>query len=809
MSGKWLVPLFLVLALVSAFPVCAQMLPADGEQPRSILDRLDQFGQNVFQGIFGDERGRNTSSSTPREPSAYGADPDWPDGMESSVGTRQSESPRPPAQSQATGTLGSSQGFPEPRAGSILTGPPQQRDASVLRGTGPAGAGPQAPASRPLTSPAARQRTLRDPVGVNTISPRPGPSTALHASSPETVSAPSPAQRPLHHRLSVLRDSAFAAGANPTEPERDPMAGRQKPAQSGSERRVPEANEAGPKDTAQSVEAEAGPSPEIAHDIATPAMRPSVVEPAPAAQQHLPESARTLAPREPRAATGSREGALLAQKSPILSVETFGPRTIAVGREATYRVNVQNAGEVSADDVVVYIQLPPWADVSSAEASVGATQLPSAGVHQGAFVWRAGHLAANGGEHLTLKLIPRQSQPFDLSVRWEYQPLQQQTLIDVQEPKIEMQMEGPGEVNYGQRETYRLRMKNTGNGPAENVMITLLPVGTGNSQPISHRLGLLEAGAEKVVEVELTARQPGSITVRVEVRGDGGVEAELAEDILVRRAELQLAAQGPGVRFVGSEAVYNLRVANAGNASAKNIELSATVPAGAKYLSGIDGGRVEADGTRVTWIIPQLEAGADETYQLRAQLQATGTSRLEFLATADDAPAASAEAITEVEAMANLAIDVEDPPSPVPLGSNAVYSVRVKNRGTKAAENVEIVAYFSRGVEPVSAEGGTHRIGPGQVVFTPIASLLPGAEAILTIRAQATQPGNHIFRAEIHCKPLDTRLVREESTHFYEDGSAVATAPESDAVDTADRRATASGGSAPRTPSQPGQELRR
>ncbi len=809
MSGKWLVPLFLVLALVSAFPVRAQMLPADGQEPRSILDRLDQFGQNVFRGIFGDERDRNASSASPREPAAYGSRSDWQVGMESSVGTRKSESPRPPAQSQATGTLGSSQGFPEPRAGSILTGPPQQRNASVLPGAGPVNAGQQTPASRPLTSPAAQQPRLRDPAGTNTISPRPGPPTALHASSPETVGAFNPAQRPMHQRLSVLRDSAFAPGAKPAEPGQDPMAGMHEPAQSAAETRVPEGKDDRLQDTAESVEAEVVQSAEIAHDLPTPAMRPSAVEPAPAAGRHLPESARTPAPREPRPATGPREGMLLAQKSPVLSVETFGPRTIAVGREASYRVNMQNTGEVSADDVAVYIQLPPWTDVAGAEASVGATQLPAAGAREGAFVWRVGHLAAQSGEHITLKLIPRQSQPFDLSVRWEYQPLQQQTLIDVQEPKVEIQMEGPREVNYGQRETYRLRMKNTGNGPAENVMITLFPVGTGSSQPISHRLGLLDAGAEKVVEVELTARQAGSITVRVEVRGDGGVETDLAENILVRRAELQLAASGPGVRFVGSEATYNLRVANAGNAPTKSIELTATVPAGAKYLSGIDGGRVEADGTRVTWIIPQLEAGAEETYQLRAKLQSPGTSRLEFLATADDALAASAEALTEVEAMANLAIDVEDSPSPVPVGSDAVYSVRVRNRGTKAAENVEIVAYFSRGVEPVSAEGGEHRIGPGQVVFTPIASLLPGADAVFTIRARATQPGNHIFRAEIHCKPLDTRLVREESTHFYQDGSAVATAPKSDAIDTADRRATASEGTAPRTPSRPGQESRR
>ena len=30
--------------------------------------------------------------------------------------------------------------------------------------------------------------------------------------------------------------------------------------------------------------------------------------------------------------------------------------------------------------------------------------------------------------------------------------------------------------------------------------------------------------------------------------------------------------------------------------------------------------------------------------------------------------------------------------------------------------------------------------------------------------------GNHVFRAEVHCKTMGIRLVGEESTHFYQDG---------------------------------------
>ena len=65
---------------------------------------------------------------------------------------------------------------------------------------------------------------------------------------------------------------------------------------------------------------------------------------------------------------------------------------------------------------------------------------------------------------------------------------------------------------------------------------------------------------------------------------------------------------------------------------------------------------------------------------------------------------------------------------------------------------------------------------PGQVAFSPIASLPAGEEVTLKVRARAEAVGNHIFRAEVRCAPLGTRLVSEETTHFYQDAPPAQTA---------------------------------
>ncbi len=55
----------------------------------------------------------------------------------------------------------------------------------------------------------------------------------------------------------------------------------------------------------------------------------------------------------------------MARKSPLLSVETKGPRRIAIGKEATYEVTIQNSGEVVAEEVVVFVGLPESAEISA------------------------------------------------------------------------------------------------------------------------------------------------------------------------------------------------------------------------------------------------------------------------------------------------------------------------------------------------------------------------------------------------------------------------------------------------------------
>jgi uncharacterized repeat protein (TIGR01451 family) len=602
----------------------------------------------------------------------------------------------------------------------------------------------------------------------------PPTSSSLNGSAAISSAVPAaPGGLPLHERLKVFRDSPFGDTAQSTPSAADaplsapPAESVTRPVESPTiAQRTPVA--AVPSATVLPNDPPAAtPLVEIPRSTPVPATRPAEVlssPPAAAEPQHLTAAAK------PAADLAREPSVLIDRKSPLLSAETIGPRKIAVGKEAAYEVLLQNSGDLAAEEVTVTIGLPDWAEIAGASASAGEVHRVQ-GDSRDPCRWVLGRIEARSKEQLALKIIPKQSKPFELAVRWDFKQAPAQAMIEVQEPKLTMHLDGPREVLFGKREVFKLKLGNTGSGPAENVLLTLQPLNAGDTHPITHRLGTINAGDERSIEVELTARQAGSLTIRVEAASDGGARADLAEHVLVHRAALQIDAEGPTVQYVGTPANYKIHLRNSGDAPAKNVKLTVKLPTGVKFVSGSEGAVQETsvDGGKVRWTIDQLPTGEQRVLEMKCTLALSGANRLEITSAADDDLVASAEAITRVEAMADLRLDVKDPEGPVPVGADASYELHVRNRGTKAAENVEVLVYFSNGVEPTGADGQSHRLGPGQVVFDRIPAIPPAAELVLKIKAKAELAGNHVFRAEVHCKTIGTRLVREEVTHFYQD----------------------------------------
>jgi len=395
-------------------------------------------------------------------------------------------------------------------------------------------------------------------------------------------------------------------------------------------------------------------------------------------------------------------------------------------------------------------------------------------------VWEVESVAAKSQHELVIAFKPTENSPIDLQVNWVCRPAAMSGRIEVQQPQLAIAIEGAGEVRFGQTTVFRIRVSNPGTGPAENVMVSL-GAADGANQP--NTLGTLAAGESRTLEVELTAKQAGEMRIQAVARADGDLEADAVHEVRVRRADLSVELTAPQLVYAESPAVYQIRIANRGDAPASKVTLQVNLPEGAKDAVGIDKKPLTSQQPR--WQLGDLAAGAEHVLTMQCTLTSGGESRVVAHVQDAEGLTATETAVTVVEAVADLKLIVNDPRGPVPTGQDVVYEVQIVNRGSNEARGIELVAQFSDGIEPTSAKGHRSEIVPGQVIFEPIKAIPAGGQISVQITARAQRAGTAQFRAELTCGDPDTTLVSEESTLFF-----AATEANSGASRTAQRPAT-------------------
>lgn len=492
-------------------------------------------------------------------------------------------------------------------------------------------------------------------------------------------------------------------------------------------------------------------------------------------QEDFTRTARTPYSNRGIAHPTSSESLHLTSTGPTIRVETVGPKSVAIGQEATYTVRLTNAGAEAAREMNVTVDLPAWVQVVAGDVSTGRTDQESGTGTVGRIVWSIDALAARATEEFQLTVVPRDNRPFSLDVNWRFAPPATSATVEVLEPQLQVAVLGPDDVLFGKPTTYKIVLSNPGTGRAEHVAVSLAPLAPGGGERSMQQVGALAAGETRELQIEVTPRDPGGLTLQVEATADGELRTEAARQVRVRRPELQLAAKGPALKYAGTSATYQVSVVNAGDAAAENVQVDLRLPAGAKYVGGVASARVSSRG--ITWNVGRLAAGGNQTFDVQCEMQVAGDVKLEVSAEADGGLAASQVVATRVEAIADVKLTVRDPQGPKAVGADAVYELIIVNRGSKEARGISAVVQFSEGIEPVSADGHQADVVPGQVVFAAIDRLEPGQEKTLRVTARAQTAGNHVFRCEVRCTEPETRRVSEGTTRFFQAEGPASAAP--------------------------------
>ena len=275
---------------------------------------------------------------------------------------------------------------------------------------------------------------------------------------------------------------------------------------------------------------------------------------------------------------------------------------------------------------------------------------------QALFTWTFENLQAGQTAVAPVEMLASSPRNFGVAMEWTLVPLSGTADIEVLSAKLELALEGPSEVNFGEANTYRLHVRNPGNADATDVAVKLSaePYGASTSE-----IGIIPAGSSEVIEVELTFNQKGLINIAALANAAGELSTSTKIAVLVKQPKLVATIKAPSTVYHGSSTTYHIAVTNSGDAEALGLTADFTLPAGAEIVE-MPAGAVFKDG-RLSWPIAVLRIGATEEADLLLNLTTEGENQLELTCSTASGASTQCFAAVRVEAIVDLKLLVNKP----------------------------------------------------------------------------------------------------------------------------------------------------
>lgn len=586
------------------------------------------------------------------------------------------------------------------------------------------------------------------------------------------LSQPSlPAETPVEPKAENLAATETSAPISPTKPKASPVEAA--PTQATAKRMPPVSRE-------QSAVVASNEAVRVADDSNRAAAQQAN---APSAANVVSNSGHTTrttlaAQSMARFGTGSRglyhraENERIHTQAPNVRVVLNGPTNVPVGAPAEYEIQVLNEDQIDLEGLLLRVEVPAGVAVQPGRPEQGQFELETTPSGSTMVTWGIQQVPGGRIVKAPIRMASRQAQDFNIGIEWTLIPITRSTSVHVISPQVELAIVGPKEVNYGETNIYRVRVRNHGDAVAENVVLQVAAKDHGTS---TSEVGNIAPGSEETMEIELQFDKRGKIGVNAVANAANASASKTGMDVLVRKAELVSQLTAPQMVYHGTAVSYVATVMNTGDAIASGVQGVLKLPRGARPAS-LPYGSV-LTGSDLKWTVDRLAPNEQKEFRFQIDLAQEGENPVGIHFAANSGETSQSSAATLVQAIADLKLLVSDPVAPAPVGSEVVYELNLTNRGSKAAHNVRVVAQFSKGIEPTRSGGHGYRVVPGQVFFDPIGTVAAGQTVKLQIFALAETDGMHRFRAEVRTDDESIRLVQEESTQYLDTQMRIASPP--------------------------------
>lgn len=434
-----------------------------------------------------------------------------------------------------------------------------------------------------------------------------------------------------------------------------------------------------------------------------------------------------------------------------------------VGQECHAELTLTNTGEAPADRVSLEVRLPQAVQVISTNP---------APVEQRDFLgWKLSGLAGGATSTIDIVFVATQPGPVDFGTFVRHTSAGHDTFT-VAEPKLELAVSGPNQVNLGEPASQMLVVRNPGTGVATHVTIEAnIPKGLEHStgeERLQMDIGSLNPGEVRSVRLAMGAVTGGNHIVQVQATADSGLVQTAAAEVNVIAPSLRTAIAGPSLRYVGREAEYTIRVLNDGSAATDFVQVNHRIPEGFDFVRADRGAKFDPTTRVLNWYVGQLENGKAADLKLTLLATAAGDFEHFVRATSDVGAQADAQLSTRVQGAASLVVKVADLDDPVEVGRETAYEITVTNEGTASAHGIALACELPQGMAFAKAEGASeHRLQNEVIGFRPVDELPAGKSLTYRVFVKGAVAGDHRFRCRLTSESLEQPLFTEELTKFY------------------------------------------
>jgi uncharacterized repeat protein (TIGR01451 family) len=444
----------------------------------------------------------------------------------------------------------------------------------------------------------------------------------------------------------------------------------------------------------------------------------------------------------------------LGRQSVGLSVDVVGPPVLNLNQTTTLRIVVRNSGTTDALGVVVRDELPESLSFVSSQ--------PEAERNGALLFWKLAVVPAGSERVILVRAKAIKVGEFDHAATVTLLAGSKSRTM-VREPRLKVeQTSTSGKVLKGQPVQFKITISNPGDGPVRNVVVQakLSPglrheSGEPNDQNLFEQtLDQIEPGQrvtlDALVADTLVAGEQSCLVVAQSTDVTTNREdAKSLASVTVIEPKLRLTITGDEKRFTDTVATYNVTVANPGTATAHNVNVLATLPLSGRLVGTPPNARWDASSGKLVWRLPLLEPGDKESIQLTFQVRMGGVGfyQVTVEGRGDGGLADKAVCRTDVSGLADFEFEVREQRRVVDVNEATMFTIRIKNIGTKPATNVLVRAVL-KNAEPIETKNGTDDRTQAQynqaqqlLVFPPIDRLIPSQEVVLGIKVKATGKG--------------------------------------------------------------------